>query len=160
MVGIVIAVIASVVIIAALGILGSSLGNFMEGTSLNDVAVGQCFNGGRATGSDETTIVNSVELVGCAEPHESELIASFVYAGPGSAGSYPSLVDLTAYSESECSARFGQYVGVTFNESAFEMTYVYPLSTGWLVGDRAMQCIAHPPLGQLTMSGSVRGARR
>ena len=45
-------------------------------------------------------------------------------------------------------------------QSAFEMTYVYPLSTGWLMGDREMQCVAHPPFGQLTMTGSVRGARR
>ncbi|HYI21636.1 MAG TPA: septum formation family protein, partial [Candidatus Limnocylindrales bacterium] len=159
-VGIVIAIVVSVLIIGVVGMLGSSLGTFMEGSSLNDIAVGQCFNGGRAADSGETTIVNSVALVDCDEPHESELIASFAYAGPDSGGTYPSEADLTAYSESECSARFGQYVGVTFNESRFEMTYVFPLSTGWLIGDREMQCVVHPPLGQLTMTGSVRGARR
>ncbi len=159
-IGIVVAIVVSLVIIVALAMLGSSLGTFMEGSSLNDIAVGQCFNGGRASDSGETTLVSTVTVVDCAEAHESELIANFEYAGPETGGSYPNVADLTAYSESECSARFGQYVGVTFNESAFEMTYVYPLSTGWLIGDRGMQCVAHPPIGQSTMTGTVRGARR
>ncbi len=148
-----------VAVIFAIITLGSSIGA-LTGSQLQTVAVGQCFNGGRAVDSESTTILRSVEVVDCAQSHESEMAASFEYPGVPVDGDYPGEDRMSSYSESECTLRFAGYVGVPFSESIYGMTYAYPLEVNWLLGDRSIQCIAHPPDGQSTMTGSVRNSRR
>lgn len=57
-------------------------------------------------------------------------------------------------------SRFAEYVGLSFNESDFGMTYVYPLEANWRLGDYSIQCVVHPPDGQEQASESFRNARR
>jgi hypothetical protein len=157
-VAILVAVVLALLLIGGIAVLGSGLGTFMEGSSLDEVAVGQCFDGGRAAGIDSVTVIFNVETKDCAEPHESELIASFQYTGP-QIDDYQEAA-LVSYSETECKVRFGQYVGLSFEASVYGMTYVYPLEGSWGLGDRSIECIGHPPDGQQTMVGSMRGVRR
>ncbi len=147
------------VIVAAM-LLMSSLGALGGGSNVSTVAVGQCFNGGRALDSSSTTILRNVEVVDCATPHESEMAASFEYPGASAAAEYPGEERMASEAQSECTGRFASYVGLSFSESIYGLTYAYPLEMNWLLGDRSIQCIAHPPDGQQTMTGSVRNSAR
>lgn len=104
-------------------------------------------------------MIFNVDLVDCAQPHESELIASFEYTGD-STGTYPGDSELAGYAEDECLERFTAYVGVTYYASSLELTYLHPTSASWVFGDRSMQCVVHPPVGQDRMTGTVRDSRR
>lgn len=149
-----------VALVVVVIMLGSTLGTLTGRTNLAEIAVGQCFTGGRAPDVASTTIFHTVEIVDCSVSHESELAASFDYPGAATDAAYPGEPAVSSYAESECMLRFADYVGVPFNESIYGMTYAYPLEINWLLDDRSIQCIAHPPDGEETMTGSVRDARR
>ena len=148
-------------VLGALAYLGSGFGleNFFGGTALQEVRVGQCFNGARAAGPT-SSVIYSVEIVECSEPHTSELMASFDYPGAGPTVAFPGPSSVQTYSSQECLDSFVDYVGLDFNASALDMTYVYPLQDNWEEGDYSIQCIVHPPAGQETTNQSYRGARR
>ena len=148
------------VLIGAFITLGQGLGTFMEGSTLETLTVGQCFNGGRPEPSTEgTPLVGAVDMVDCDMPHESELVGTFVYpAAP--AAEYPGTDIVGSYAEAECYLHFERYVGVPFARSRYELTYVTPLEFNWLMSDRSVQCVVHPPAGQEDMTGSVRGSSR
>lgn len=163
---VVVSVIVAVVVI--LGIIGflfasafGSLGPLINQAELSQLSVGECFNGARAGPGPTVTFVFGVDVVDCSAPHTSELIASFDYpdAGTGST-TYPGDERMRTYSQDACSERFASYVGVSFAESTLEMTYAYPTEFVWLAEERSIQCVVHPPDGQATMTGSVRGSRR
>jgi len=158
--GIVIVVIVIALVIGLLAFIGSGLAPLLSKTALQDLTVGQCFNGGRAPSESGTAVVFGVDVVACTEPHTSELVATFDYPGSGSSAPYPGLDIVDGYSEEECIDRFAEYVGLNFNSSVLGMTYVYPLDTNWRLGDYSIQCVAHPPDGQEHASESFRNARR
>lgn len=52
------------------------------------------------------------------------------------------------------------YVGLPLDRSSLYLTSLYPPEQSWRVGDRSIQCIVLAPIGQETLTGSVRRARR
>lgn len=156
---VVVAVISLLVVpIACLALLGASLRPFL-GTPVVDLEVGQCFNGGARPGATAESYVYSVDVVDCSVPHENELIAAFDY--PADAGAaFPGINEVGSYGERECLLRFATYVGWPYESSTLFLTPIYPTEPGWRVGDRSIQCIVLPPLGQETSTGSVRNSRR
>jgi hypothetical protein len=146
-------------VIVAAALLANGIGALTGGSTLQTLTVGQCFNGGRADDS-ETTIIRSVETIDCAEAHESELAATFLYPEAGVGDEYPGDEVLSRFAERECTLRFADYVGVPFSQSIYGMTYAYPLEFNWVLSDTSIQCIVHPAAGQSTMTGSVRNSRR
>ena len=55
--------------------------------------------------------------------------------------------------------RFVSWVGLSYAESALEMIYMWPLSSGWARGDRTIICIAALPDGE-RLEGTVRDSGR
>lgn len=158
--GAVVVVIVVVLVIGLIAFIGSGLGPLLSRTALQDLTVGQCFNGARAPAESGSGIVLGVDVVACTEPHESELAATLAYPGSGPSISYPGLETLASYAEGECIQRFAEYVGLSFSASALGMTYIYPLEANWELGDYSIQCVIHPPDGQDQTSESFRNARR
>jgi hypothetical protein len=158
-VGLVIAVLIAIAVIAALAYFGSQLGGLVGRTGLQDVSVGQCFNGARPQPGSSADVFFSVEIVECTVPHTSELAASLNYPGGASGIAYPGAESLLTFAEVECPDGFADYVGVSFQESILDMTVIYPLESNWALGDYSIQCVIHPEKGQETASQSFRNSR-
>jgi len=157
------AAIVVVLVVLAIGLIafiGSGLGPLLSKTALQDLTVGQCFNGGRAPAGSGSSMLFGVDVVSCTEPHTSELAATFAYPGSGPSMAFPGLEAVGTYAEEECISHFADYVGLSFSTSELGMTYVYPLEANWSLGDYSFQCVIHPPDGQDEISESIRNARR
>jgi hypothetical protein len=157
--GVVLLAIVGVVLVAAIGF-GGGLGTVFNATSMQNLKLGQCFNGSRPDPSAAgTKMVGSVDVVACTEPHDGELIATSDYPAAANA-SYPGDDEVSEYAEGRCSSEFLGYVGTTSERTHYEMTYFVPFAFNWAADDRSVQCVVHPPAGQATMTGSVRNSRR
>lgn len=158
--GLAIVAIIVVLVIGLIAFIGSGLAPLLSRTALQDLTVGQCFNGARVPAASSSGIVLGVDVVACTEPHESELAATFDYPGGSPSLPYPGLETVSSYAESECIGHFADYVDLSFNSSVLGMTYIYPLEANWALDDYSIQCVVHPPDGQDLTSESFRNARR
>jgi hypothetical protein len=157
---VIIAVVIAIGVIGVLAYFGSQLGGFVGGTALQDLAVGQCFNGARAQPGTSSAVVFGVEVIDCTSPHTSELAATLNYPGGAAGVTYPGVESVRVLAQQECRDGFADYVGVSFDESILDMTFVYPLEANWKSGDYSIQCVIHPQAGRETASESFRNASR
>jgi hypothetical protein len=118
-----------------------------EDTSVFDLEVGQCLN----TETDEGE-VSEVPIVDCSQPHQGE-----IYALPQLPdGAFPGDDAVAQAAEQECAGQaFTDYVGVPYQESEFEVTFLLPNADSWSGGDREIACVVAS-----TEPGSVRGSNR
>ena len=159
MIGLAIAVVVAFGVIGVFAYFGTQLG-LVSGTALQDVTVGQCFNGARAQPGTSSAVVFGVEVVECTAPHTSELAARLNYPGGATGVAYPGVESVRVYAQQECRDGFADYVGVSFEESILDMTFIYPIESNWRSGDYSIQCVIHPQEGQETASESFRNSGR
>ena len=113
--------------------------------------VGDCLTDYRATEG-----VVSVPTVPCSEPHSGEIYA--VVPLPEGDGNYPGVEAISAQAEEKCIAEFEGFVGLSYEESVLEFSYLAPEETEWDAGDREVLCTIHDPAGQTT--GTLADANR
>ncbi|MFJ6651678.1 septum formation family protein [Microbacterium sp. NPDC091313] len=99
-------------------------------------------------------IVSSDNLVDCALPHTYEVFADVSVPD----GAYPGDDEIGAYAQQECDPAFAAYVGLSYEESTLDYSYVGPSSDTWDQGDRQIACLLTDPAGETT--GSLQGAAR
>jgi hypothetical protein len=118
-----------------------------EDTSVFQLEVGQCLNAETGEGQ-----VSSVPIVDCSQPHQGE-----IYALPQLPdGAFPGDEAVSQTAEEECAGQaFTDYVGVPYQESEFEVTFLLPSADTWADGDREIACVVTS-----TEPGSVRGSNR
>lgn len=116
-------------------------------TSVFSLEVGQCIDAGTGSGQ-----VGSVPVVGCDQPHEGE-----IYALPQLPdGGFPGAEAIEETAQEQCGgSAYTDYVGVPYQESEFEVSFLLPTEQTWGDGDREIACIV-----QSTEPGSVRGSNR
>ena len=132
---------ALVVVALALSACGSA--------SVFELEVGDCFDD-PTTGAE----VSSVDAVDCAEPHDNEVYALYDYDGD----TYPGESEMSAAADEGCEARFEEYVGIAYLDSALYYTHLTPTQESWDSGDREVVCVLYEPGEKLT--GSMEGAAR
>lgn len=120
-----------------------------EQTDVFSIKVGDCINDEGLSGA-----VDSVPVVDCAEPHDSEAYESVIMAD----GDFPGDEATTTQGDADCQAAFDTFVGVAYDESALDFTYLYPSEDTWAQGDREILCLVYDPAGEST--GSLAGAAR
>ncbi len=69
-----------------------------------------------------------------------------------------SLAEITESAQTICLENFQQYVGLSYEESVFEVTHLVPTQEGFEEGDQEITCLLHNPDGSLK-SGSARGSQ-
>jgi hypothetical protein len=116
-----------------------------------DLEVGDCLTDYRATEG-----IVSVPTVPCSEPHSGEIYA--VVPLPEGDGNYPGVEAISAQAEEKCIAEFEGFVGLSYEESVLEFSYLAPEETEWDAGDRDVLCTAHDPAGVTT--GTLADANR
>jgi hypothetical protein len=118
-----------------------------EGTSVGDLAVGQC-----ATGDVDRA---RVTVVACEEPHDAEVFALPAHpAAPGDP--YPGLDALAAFAAEQCQPALEAYAGPAAVDALGVVSY-RPTEAAWAAGERRVVCaVVRGDDGPLT--GTVQGA--
>jgi hypothetical protein len=110
------------------------------------IKVGDCLN----LEDMQQTTVESLPVVPCTEPHDSEVYAEQTLTGE----SLPTDLDVT--SDEFCYTEFSTFVGIAYEESALDYQVLTPSDASWDAGDRAVQCIVVHLTEQVT--GTLQGA--
>jgi len=126
-------------------------------TPLPTFATGDCLNVGLRDIADGTNL-DPVKLrpVNCAIPHRSEVVGVLTYPGEGG---YPDSETMEAFATTGCRQAFAEYVGASLDGSSLIVSILTPTSLSWLKGDRDVDCVAIPILGN-QLTGSIRGTRQ
>ena len=107
---------------------------------LEDLAVGDCF--------DETPIgeIQSVPLVPCEEPHDLEVYAIVVL---GTATEpFPGQAAVDEEGAFACLDRFEAFIGISYQQSALDISFITPSPESWEIGDRTVICSVYRLDGQ------------
>lgn len=99
--------------------------------------------------------VSSLPVVPCSDPHEAEVFA-LVTLNALISFSEPKI---TSEASERCRAAFSPYVGVDYEQSSLEISYLVPTEASWKAGERGVACLLRAGnAGQMT--GSLRNSRR
>jgi hypothetical protein len=100
--------------------------------SIEDVAVGDCFDSGDAAE------IHTVPIIDCSELHSSELYAKVNIEA--FEGDYPSDDSLYTWVNARCEEQFPAYVGEPYEDSRYWIEVFLPTEGGWDEGDRTGLC--------------------
>ena len=122
--------------------------------SVFDLAVGDCFDE-----PDTAQGVQTVPLVDCAGPHDSEVFALIAY--PAEAGEpYPGAEVVQEFGDESCRGEaFTEYVDQEYDLSALFASTLVPSEESWTrADDREIVCILYNPSEPLVGSQEGSGA--
>lgn len=94
----------------------------------------------------------TVPVIPCAEEHESEVYAAVDLPD----GDYPGDESVATQADEYCYGEFQGFVGVAWEDSAYDYGYLSPSPESWEQGDREVLCMIMDPNGLTT--GSLAGA--
>jgi hypothetical protein len=97
--------------------------------------------------------VSDVPVVPCDQPHDSEIYFSYLIPD---AEAFPGTFQ--EHVDAQCLPQFQTFVGVAYEASALDMTWLEPTAASWQEGDRELLCIVADPAGGVT--GSLAGVAR
>lgn len=118
-----------------------------DATPVTDITVGDCFD------DPADTVVASLKLISCDQPHDNEAYAKLVLEQ----SVFPGDATISAFSLDACLGPFEAYVGMSYAESNLDFAFLAPTAEGWNTnGDRTVTCFLYAAdLSKL--SGSSRG---
>lgn len=122
-------------------------GQVVEGNGSADVfsiVVGDCLND--ASVADEE--VNSLPIVPCTEPHDSEVYFAFELTTP----ELPTQTELDTAVSENCGAAFDDFIGLSYDDSIYYISSYSPSVESWADGDREILCTVYDEAGQTTGS--------
>ena len=109
--------------------------------------VGTCFD-------DPETFeqVENVPIVECEDPHDNEVIANEDLTG----SDYPGQEQVENRASQICYDNFSDYVGIAYEESIYDIGWLFPTAETWSAGDREVICFGYDlELNKIT--GSING---
>lgn len=121
-----------------------------EGQDVFSIKVGDCLNDADVTGE-----VSAVPIVDCSEPHDSEAF----YAEDLADGDFPGSDEINAQADAMCNQPFIDFVGKSYEESAYDYTWYSPTEQSWGSGDREILCVAYADSLE-KMTGSIEGIEK
>ena len=125
----------------------STKGRTIHSTELQ---VGDCYNKD-TTGSQ----IGDVEVVDCNIPHQYEVYNNYEIT----LSTLPDEDTMSSEATTACSSTFQEYVGISYNQSQYKASYLYPTSGSWAQVDRTITCTITTSDGSL-ITGSLKGAAR
>ena len=120
--------------LAAVALTGCSLITSALNGGESDVftlKVGDCLNDGVTE-----TELSTVPVVPCDEPHDSEVYAAVIMDDE----EYPGADATIAFADEQCYEEFEDFVGISYDESIYGFSYLYPSQESWDGGDREILC--------------------
>lgn len=120
-----------------------------DSADIFDVELGDCV--GDFSDADEVT---TITVVPCAEEHGQEVFAISEIDD----GEFPGDDTFRARAQEDCVTTFGEFVGVAWDNSELDYTWLQPTEESWEEGDRELVCLVFDPAGPV--EGSLEGADR
>lgn len=111
--------------------------------------VGDCLD---LSSQDSESTVSSLPVTPCGESHDAEIYAEYTFTDT----SFPDDVD--SRTQEFCLTEFPTFVGMDYDTSELEITYLVPSESSWADGDRVSLCIVVDSAGGLT--ATMQGAAR
>lgn len=109
--------------------------------------IGTCFDD-----PDTFEQVEDVPIVDCADPHDNEVFANVDLTG----SDYPGQDQVENRATQICYDHFSDYVGISYEESVYDIGWLFPTAETWDAGDREVICFGyHIDLEKIT--GSING---
>jgi len=99
--------------------------------------------------------VVDVTVIPCDQSHDLEAFALTNM----DASTFPGDTEVGAQAEEYCGAQFATFVGLPFEESTLEVTFLHPTTDSWKNGDREIVCLIGGAAGSAT-TGTLKGAAR
>jgi hypothetical protein len=93
-----------------------------------------------------------VPIVDCDEPHDNEVIANEDLTG----SDYPGQEQVENRASQICYDQFAPYVGISYEESIYDIGWLFPTADTWAAGDREVICFAYD-LEFAKITGSING---
>ncbi|WP_243225810.1 septum formation family protein [Microbacterium sp. CIAB417] len=119
--------------------------------SIFQLKLGDCLPADAMSGAEQT----DADVVPCDEPHGYEVYHEFELAD----GEFPGSDAIQTEVEAQCLPAFGEFVGLSYDESTLDITWYEPTESSWTEGnDRLVQCLILDPAGDV--EGSLKGAAR
>lgn len=147
-----------VVLIAGGGVAGwitnasrSSTGDITKSGDMtsNDLRVGDCWD----MKDPSADTIDNVTARPCGEAHEYEVF----FIGSLTGNDYPTEDQFSTYVKNNCVSAFTTYVGRAYADSSLDISWLYPESKGWAIGDRTVECSAYDP-NNSQLTASVKGS--
>lgn len=120
------------------------------------IKVGDCANDLSGDDTSDSSNVSSVDLVPCTQAHLYEAYATQDVAD---ASDYPGDDALTKEADDICQGAFDGFLGVSYDDSKMDYTFLYPTPDSWATGDRNVLCLMVDPDGN-TITGSLKGSKK
>ena len=95
-------------------------------------------------------LVDRLDTLPCDQPHDAEIYAEQTLTEP------PEQTALDSMANDFCLAEFEPFVGLPYEESVLEVTFLYPTDDSWAQGDDVLQCVVRHPTDSVT--ASLRGS--
>lgn len=148
---------AGVAVFAGVGAFGDETtrngdGQITEGGGLGAFVIqnGDCIN------LPEESLIQSVEGVPCAAPHDAEAYLLFDLAD----GPFPGIDWVSEAAANRCVSAFHAFVGVAFERSELDVFYLHPTEESWNeLDDREVVCMVTTMDGS-QVTGSLGGSGR
>lgn len=146
------------VVVVTLGLAGCTLGATPRNTAGQvttsasvdafQIRVGDC------TGKLAEGNISNLEIVPCADSHYYEAYSRTDLED----GDFPGETSVTKAADKFCTAEFKKFVGVSTDDSKYDMFYLYPTAESWRTGDREILCLAGSDDGKV--KGSLKGVKK
>jgi len=125
-------------------------------TASADLKTGDCINLVSTVDANGDNVQGN-SVVDCTQPHDKEVFSVFDYPNAGSA--FPGYEQIGSVQQGQCQSDFEEYVGVTWEQSSFTISYGSPDESSWASGDRAIHCLLGDASGG-KLTGSAQGSER
>jgi hypothetical protein len=120
-----------------------------EDTNVFTLQVGDCLVDPSSEGE-----VSEVPVVPCSQPHTGEIFLSHMLTQ----SAFPSDAELEGIVSDTCVVEFATFVGIPYEDSALEVSWLSPTSESWDAGDRELLCIVNGPSNQVV--GTLENSNR
>jgi hypothetical protein len=134
-----------VAIIAMIGVFSSACS-----ATVLELEIGRCFDD-----PESLEHVEDIPVVGCEEPHDNEIIANLELTG----SAYPGRDQVENRASKICYDTFADCVGISYEESIYDIGRLIPTEESWAVGDREVICFAYD-IEFNKITGSINGIGR
>jgi hypothetical protein len=122
---------------------------------VGDLRIGDCFDDDPSWFDEEVFEVFAVGATTCDEPHDNEVFHRFDLA----AETLPSDDEVDDEAFDTCVEVFESFVGVRYEDSELDFTWLWPTKDSWRKGDRAVTCYLYD-MDLRKLEGSVAGTGR
>jgi hypothetical protein len=120
-----------------------------EDTNVFTLQVGDCLVDPSSEGE-----VSEIPVVPCSEPHTGEIFLSHTMTETA----LPSDAEMEGIIDETCVTQFATFVGIPYEDSVLEVSWLSPTAESWDAGDRELLCIVNGPSNQVV--GTLEGSNR